>query len=28
VRWLESAPISHDDRLKIFGGNARRVLRL
>jgi predicted TIM-barrel fold metal-dependent hydrolase len=28
VRWLESAPISHDDRIKIFGANARRLLRL
>jgi 2,3-dihydroxybenzoate decarboxylase len=26
--WLESAPISHDDKTKIFGGNARRLLRL
>jgi 2,3-dihydroxybenzoate decarboxylase len=26
--WLEAAPISHDDKVKIFGGNARRLLRL
>lgn len=26
--WLEAVPISHDDKVKIFGGNARRVLRL
>jgi 2,3-dihydroxybenzoate decarboxylase len=25
--WLEAAPISHDDKVKIFGGNARRLLR-
>jgi len=26
--WLEAAPISRDDKVKIFGGNARRLLRL
>ena len=26
--WLEAAPISHDDKVKIFGGTARRLLRL
>jgi 2,3-dihydroxybenzoate decarboxylase len=26
--WLEAAPISRDDKSKIFGGNAQRLLRL
>ena len=26
--WLEAALISRDDKVKIFGGNARRLLRL
>jgi len=26
--WLRNAPISWDDKSKIFGGNARRLLRL
>jgi predicted TIM-barrel fold metal-dependent hydrolase len=26
--WLEAAPISRDDKVKIFGANARRLLKL
>ena len=28
VDWMESVPLSGDDKAKIFGGNAKRLLRL
>jgi hypothetical protein len=28
TKWLNDAPISHEDKVKIFGGNAERVFRI
>jgi len=28
IKWMEGVPLSAEDRLKILGGNARRLLRL
>jgi 2,3-dihydroxybenzoate decarboxylase len=27
-RWMEHAPISEDDKIKILSGNAKRLLRM
>jgi 2,3-dihydroxybenzoate decarboxylase len=28
TRWLENAPLSTEDKAKVFSGNARRLLKL
>jgi 2,3-dihydroxybenzoate decarboxylase len=28
TRWMDTVPLSAEDRRKILGGNARRLLRL